>query len=104
MSSPFGCAHTTRAGRGGLHSDPDEGYGDVGGRRWTQVLVIAPLLALIVFVGLHPQPLLDRIQPSVDALITHVEQGSDVPGGQVYVQPGVANDGPAAAPTTGNGG
>jgi NADH-quinone oxidoreductase subunit M len=37
-------------------------------------LVIAPLLVLIVFLGVYPKPALDRIEPSVKALITHVEE------------------------------
>ena len=35
-----------------------------------------PLLALIVFLGVYPKPVLDRIQPSVDPLIAHVEQAT----------------------------
>ena len=37
-------------------------------------LVIAPLVIAIVFLGIFPKPVLDRITPSVDALINHVEQ------------------------------
>jgi NADH-quinone oxidoreductase subunit M len=36
-----------------------------------------PLVALIFFMGIYPKPVLDRIQPSVDRLITHVEAHSD---------------------------
>jgi NADH-quinone oxidoreductase subunit M len=32
-----------------------------------------PLVGLIVFLGVYPKPMLDRIQPSVDKLITHIE-------------------------------
>ena len=35
---------------------------------------MAPLLGLIVFLGVYPKPVLDRIEPSVDALIDHVEE------------------------------
>ncbi len=38
-----------------------------------ELLGILPLLVLIVFMGVYPQPVLDRIEPSVDALIAHVE-------------------------------
>ena len=34
---------------------------------------MVPLLGLIVFLGVYPKPMLDRIEPSVDALIAHVE-------------------------------
>jgi NADH-quinone oxidoreductase subunit M len=40
-------------------------------------LIMLPLLALIFFVGIYPKPLLDRIQPSVNSLIAHVEQHSN---------------------------
>ena len=44
---------------------------------WRERGVMLPLLALIVFLGVYPKPVLDRIQPSVDRLIAHVEQHSD---------------------------
>ena len=44
-------------------------------------LVMAPLIAIIVFTGIYPKPLLDRIEPSVTGLGTHV---SDKTG---YVEP-----------------
>ncbi|MDQ6910703.1 MAG: NADH-quinone oxidoreductase subunit M [Actinomycetota bacterium] len=47
-------------------------------------LVMAPLVILIVFLGVYPRPVLDRIAPSVAELVTHVEQHSD------YRQPAVA--------------
>jgi NADH-quinone oxidoreductase subunit M len=37
-------------------------------------LVMAPLVLAIVFLGVYPKPVLDRITPSVNALITHVQQ------------------------------
>ena len=36
-------------------------------------LVLAPLLGLIVFLGVYPKPVLDRIAPSVDGIVAHVE-------------------------------
>ncbi|MGH9222512.1 MAG: complex I subunit 4 family protein, partial [Acidimicrobiales bacterium] len=47
-------------------------------------VVLAPLVALIVVLGVFPGPVLDRIEPSVDRLIAHVEDHSD------YEQPAVA--------------
>ena len=41
--------------------------------RFSEFLSIAPLLALIVFLGVYPKPMLERIEPSVDALIEHIE-------------------------------
>ena len=36
-------------------------------------LVMVPLLVLIVGMGVYPKPFLDRINPSVDQLIHHVQ-------------------------------
>jgi NADH-quinone oxidoreductase subunit M len=44
-----------------------------------------------VFLGVYPQPMLDRIQPSVDRLVTHIEDRSD------YVEPEVAVTGAGEA-------
>ena len=39
---------------------------------------MAPLIGLIVFLGVYPKPMLDRIEPSVDRLIAHIEDhGAD---------------------------
>jgi NADH-quinone oxidoreductase subunit M len=35
--------------------------------------IMAPLIILIVFLGVYPKPVLDRINPSVEQLIEHVE-------------------------------
>ncbi len=42
--------------------------------RLSELFGILPLLVLIVFLGVYPKPMLDRIEPSVDALIEHVEE------------------------------
>ncbi|HXY28968.1 MAG TPA: hypothetical protein VEH82_11890, partial [Acidimicrobiales bacterium] len=39
-------------------------------------LVMAPLVILIVFLGVYPKPVLDRINPSVNQLIAHVEHST----------------------------
>jgi NADH-quinone oxidoreductase subunit M len=44
---------------------------------WREGAVLAPLLVLIVFLGIWPKPVLDRITPSVDALVVHVEQAGN---------------------------
>ena len=51
---------------------------------------MAPLLGLIVFLGVYPKPMLDRIEPSVRRLVAHVEDSSD------YVEPAVATAGASA--------
>jgi NADH-quinone oxidoreductase subunit M len=54
---------------------------------WTERLVIAPLIVLIVVLGLYPKPVLDRITPSVNRLVARVEVATDTR------QPAVARTG-----------
>jgi NADH-quinone oxidoreductase subunit M len=54
---------------------------------WLERLVMAPLVILIVLLGVYPKPVLDRINPSVNQLIAHVEQSTGHP------QPAVATVG-----------
>jgi NADH-quinone oxidoreductase subunit M len=49
--------------------------------------IMAPLVVLIVALGVYPRPVLDRIAPSVRELVAHVEEHSD------YRQPAVAAGG-----------
>jgi NADH-quinone oxidoreductase subunit M len=79
-----------------FHGEPDEQNASFPEMRWSEGLVMVPLIALIVFLGVYPKPVLERIQPSVDALIQHIEDphvGANQPGGTGYHQPGVANSG-----------
>jgi len=61
---------------------------------WTERLVIAPLIILIVFLGLYPKPVLDRITPSVNRLVARVETATHTQ------QPAVARSGQAGAVST----
>ena len=57
---------------------------------WLERLLMAPLIILIVFLGVYPKPVLDRIDPSVNQLVAHVEKATG------HFQPSVATKGPAA--------
>jgi NADH-quinone oxidoreductase subunit M len=60
-----------------FHGEPDEdnaGFAEMGLK---EGLVMAPLIGLIVFLGVYPKPMLERIEPSVKALVHHVEDHSD---------------------------
>jgi NADH-quinone oxidoreductase subunit M len=46
---------------------------------WKESAYVAPLIALIVLLGVFPGPLLSRITPSVDLLVNHVEQVGHAP-------------------------
>jgi NADH-quinone oxidoreductase subunit M len=45
--------------------------------RLGEILVMVPFIAIILAVGVYPKPVLDRITPSVDALLVHVDRNSD---------------------------
>jgi NADH-quinone oxidoreductase subunit M len=57
---------------------------------WLERLVVAPLIILIVVLGVYPKPVLDRINPSVNQLVAHVEKATG------HFQPPVATKGTAA--------
>jgi NADH-quinone oxidoreductase subunit M len=42
-----------------------------------EVIVVAPLLALSLFLGIYPKPALDRIEPSVRRAVADLERKSD---------------------------
>jgi NADH-quinone oxidoreductase subunit M len=64
---------------------------------WREKGAIAPLLLGIVFLGIYPKPLLDRVTPAVSNLVAHVEYadpGFHIPHkgvGTVYAVPADQN-------------
>jgi NADH-quinone oxidoreductase subunit M len=73
-----------------FHGEPDEENASFAELSWREGLVMAPLLGLSVFLGVYPKPMLERIEPSADKLVAHIEHHSD------YRQPKVASDGTKA--------
>jgi NADH-quinone oxidoreductase subunit M len=67
-----------------FHGEPSEENTGFAELHWREGLVLLPMIALIVFIGVYPKPMLDRIQPSVTSLIAHVQDKTD------YVEPDVA--------------
>jgi NADH-quinone oxidoreductase subunit M len=49
-----------------------------------ELTAVVPLLALSLFLGIYPKPVIDRVEPSVRRVICGVERGSD------YKEPAVA--------------
>jgi len=70
-----------------FHGTPEGENANLPDMSLRERAVMAPLLALIVFLGVYPQPVLDRINPSVEKLVEHVEERGR------YEQPAVAADG-----------
>jgi NADH-quinone oxidoreductase subunit M len=78
----------------GEPDDENRATPDIGAR---ELVTVLPLLGLSLFLGFYPKPVLDRLQPSVQALVQHVEQNSN------YKAPAVPANGPVAAPESGAG-
>jgi NADH-quinone oxidoreductase subunit M len=75
-----------------FHGTPDEANASVKDLSFSEGMVLAPMIALIIVMGVYPRPFLERIEPAVDRLIAHVEDNSD------YVEPKVATEGEEIVP------
>jgi NADH-quinone oxidoreductase subunit M len=62
-----------------FHGPPREADEKTRDLAWIERAVMAPLVILIVFLGVYPKPVLDRINPSVSQLIAHVESTTHSP-------------------------
>ena len=56
-----------------FHGEPDEANSSFRELRLREGMVLLPFIALIVFTGVYPKPMLDRIEPSVKSLLVRVE-------------------------------
>lgn len=57
-----------------FHGEPDEANKGFRELRLAEGAVLLPFIAAIVFVGVYPKPLIERIEPSVASLIEHVSE------------------------------
>lgn len=57
------------------HQERASIWSDIRGR---ELIVIAPIAALMLFVGLYPKPILDRIEPSVEQMLAQLQRPSEV--------------------------
>jgi NADH-quinone oxidoreductase subunit M len=66
-----------------FHGEPTAEDAKTRDLSWNERLIVAPLIILIVLLGVFPKPLLDRITPSVNQLVVHVDQvtNTKVPAG-----------------------
>ena len=66
-----------------FHGKPTIEPGAVRDLSWREGLTLAPLVILIVLLGIFPGPLLSRIGPSVTQVVNHVEVVAHQPAPQV---------------------
>lgn len=59
----------------------------------SQMYVLAPLIILVIAIGLYPTPIMNRISPTVDALVTHVRAASGANGASISSSPVVKGKG-----------
>jgi NADH-quinone oxidoreductase subunit M len=50
---------------------------DLNGR---ELLLLAPLVAAIIWLGVYPKPILERMEPAAEALVRRVEGGAATRG------------------------
>jgi NADH-quinone oxidoreductase subunit M len=60
-----------------FHGEPDDDNRSFPELRLKEAAVLLPFIGLIVFTGVYPKPMLDRIEPSVKSLIAHVSERTD---------------------------
>jgi len=60
-----------------FHGRPEGGNATFPEMTMRERVIMAPLIVLIVGLGVYPKPVLDRIAPAVDQLVSHVERHSD---------------------------
>ena len=56
-----------------FHGEPDDANRSFPELKLREALVLLPFIGVIVFTGVYPKPMLERIEPAVVALIEHVE-------------------------------
>ena len=57
-----------------FHGTPDDANRSMPDLNWQEKLVMVPLVGLIVFLGVYPKPVIERMEPAVNELISHMEE------------------------------
>ncbi len=60
-----------------FHGPAEDANASVPDLRAREVLLMLPFLGLIIGIGVYPKPILDRIEPSVEAVLAHVASAAD---------------------------
>ncbi len=71
-----------------FHGTPEGENATMRDLTFREGMVLAPFVVGIVFMGIYPKPVLDRMEPAVKALVAHVEEhapGFEEPGPQHVV-------------------
>jgi len=67
-----------------FHGEPDDDNRTFAELKLKEAVVLLPFIGIIVFTGIYPKPMLDRIEPAVASLIESVSSR----GGFTVEQPG----------------
>ena len=60
-----------------FHGEPDDDNKTFAELKLREAAVLLPFIGIIVFTGVYPKPMLERIEPAVESLITHIEDKTD---------------------------
>ena len=60
-----------------FHGPLDEENADTKDLNVREIAIMVPFIAAIVFMGIYPKPVIDRMEPAVDALVAHIEDNVD---------------------------
>ena len=67
-----------------FHGEPDEANKDFAEINLREGVLLSAFVAVIIFTGVYPKPMLDRIEPSVKSLVTRVEERTDFDSGHKH--------------------
>ena len=56
-----------------FHGAVEGSKAEISDLRWREGLIMAPLLAAIFFMGVYPKPVIERVEPAVDAIVATIE-------------------------------
>ncbi len=60
-----------------FHGKPRGEHTDMEELRPSELMVLMPMVVLIVFLGVYPKPMLERIEPSIEVLVAHIDENVD---------------------------
>jgi NADH-quinone oxidoreductase subunit M len=66
-----------RVFHGPVTNEANAALPDLGPREW---LMLAPVMALILVIGVYPKPFLDRIEPAAERVVSQLQESSMIPG------------------------